>query len=64
VALVAGVTADLAGQYHAGRLIEAVAPVVDGRGGGRAELAQGGGARVEAVDDAVEAAARWVAAQP
>ncbi|MDD9857043.1 MAG: alanine--tRNA ligase, partial [Gammaproteobacteria bacterium] len=64
VALVAGVTADLAGQYHAGRLIEAVAPVVDGRGGGRAELAQGGGARVEAVDEAVEAAARWVAAQP
>jgi len=61
VALVAGVTADLAGQYHAGRLVAAVAQVVDGRGGGRPQLAQGGGARVEAVDEAVEAAYRWVA---
>ncbi|MDD9812242.1 MAG: alanine--tRNA ligase [Gammaproteobacteria bacterium] len=62
VTLVAGVTADLAGKYHAGRLIAGAAQAVDGRGGGKAEFAQGGGARVEAVAQAAEEFCRAVAA--
>jgi len=60
--LVAGVTGDLAGRYHAGRLLAIAAAAVDGRGGGKAEFAQGGGARVEAIDDAVAAFKRAVEA--
>jgi len=62
VALVAGVTADLAGRYHAGKLLAVAAAVVDGRGGGKPEFAQGGGTRVAAIDDAAAAFCRAVAA--
>ncbi|MGR3985332.1 MAG: alanine--tRNA ligase [Gammaproteobacteria bacterium] len=60
--LIAGVTGDLTARYHAGRLVESLAPLLDGRGGGRADLAQGGGGKIAALDDAMAAAARWVAA--
>jgi alanyl-tRNA synthetase len=43
VALVTGVTPDLTHRVHAGRLARAVASLVDGSGGGRADLAQAGG---------------------
>ena len=59
--LIAGVTGDLAGRYHAGHLIGALAPLVGGVGGGKPELAQGGGGKVEGVDAAMAAAYRWVA---
>lgn len=61
VTLIAGVTRDLAARYHAGRLIEALAPLVEGRGGGKPELAQGGGGKVEAVAQVMDAMRRWVA---
>jgi len=48
VQMVAMVTKDLAKKIPAGKLMQAVAPVVDGRGGGRPEMAQGGGTRPEA----------------
>ena len=60
--VIAGVTGDLAARYHAGRLVETLASLLDGRGGGRAELAQGGGGKVAALDDALAEAPRWVAA--
>jgi alanyl-tRNA synthetase len=43
VALVTGVTPDLTHRVHAGQLAKAVASLVDGSGGGRADLAQAGG---------------------
>ncbi|MEZ4317098.1 MAG: alanine--tRNA ligase [Myxococcota bacterium] len=44
VQLVAAVTKDLAGsRLHAGKIISAIAPLVGGKGGGRPDLAQGGG---------------------
>ena len=61
VTLLAGVTRDLAARYPAGKLIETLAPLVGGCGGGKPELAQGGGGKVESVDEALTAAERWVA---
>ena len=43
VTLVAGVTADLIGRVKAGEIVAAAAAKVGGKGGGRPELAQGGG---------------------
>ncbi len=60
VALIAGVSQDLTGQLKANQLIQAISPIVDGRGGGRPDLAQGGGANVENIEPAIEAAFKWV----
>jgi alanyl-tRNA synthetase len=43
VALIVGVTKDLTGKVHAGKLIKALAEQVGGSGGGRPDLAEAGG---------------------
>ena len=43
VALIAGVTKDLTSKVHAGKLMQALAPMVGGKGGGRPDLAEAGG---------------------
>ena len=43
----------IAKQVSSGNLLSAIAPVIDGRGGGKPELAQGGGSKAGAVADAV-----------
>lgn len=43
VQLVAGVTADLLAQYHAGNIVREVANICGGKGGGKPELAMAGG---------------------
>ncbi|MFW6074634.1 MAG: DHHA1 domain-containing protein, partial [Chloroflexota bacterium] len=48
---------------HAGKIIQEIAPIVGGRGGGRPELAQGGGSDVEHLDDALAAVANVVKSQ-
>ncbi len=53
VSLVAAVTADLEGRVHAGRLVQAVAGRVGGRGGGRSDFAQAGGREPEKLDGAL-----------
>jgi alanyl-tRNA synthetase len=60
VTLLAGVTSSLAKTYSAGQLIAHLAPMVGGQGGGRAEMAQGGGSDVECLDDALAAVTQWV----
>jgi len=60
VVLVAGVTADQTARIKAGELISAVAAQVGGRGNGRADFAQGGGTRPEALDEALAGVAAWV----
>jgi alanyl-tRNA synthetase len=56
-ALIAQVTKDVVLRgFDAGKLIRAIAPIVGGRGGGRAESAQGGGTDAEKLDDAFAAA--------
>ena len=43
VSLVAGVTKDLTDKYQAGKILNHVAQQVGGKGGGRPDMAQGGG---------------------
>ena len=43
IALLAMVTKDLTERFHAGRLLKEAAEIMGGRGGGRPEMAQGGG---------------------
>ncbi len=58
VAFVVGVTSDLVKDrgLHAGKIISELAQLADGRGGGRPELAQGGGKSANKVDAAIDAA--------
>jgi alanyl-tRNA synthetase len=61
-ALLAMVTNDQTGRgIHAGKIIQELAPLVGGRGGGRPELAQGGGTEIAKLDDALAAAPDVVA---
>jgi alanyl-tRNA synthetase len=53
IALVAKVTPDLTERFHAGKIVGAVAKDVGGKGGGRADMAQGGGSLPEALDPAL-----------
>jgi alanyl-tRNA synthetase len=43
VQLIAGVTKDLVGQYHAGNIVREVAAVCGGKGGGKPDMAMAGG---------------------
>ena len=60
VLLVAGVTPDQTARVKAGELVGAVAAQVGGRGNGRADFAQGGGSRPEALDAALAGVPAWV----
>ena len=51
--LIAGVTKDLAGRFHAGNIIKQAAGLVGGRGGGRPDMAQAGGPQPENLDAAL-----------
>ncbi|MDH0618003.1 alanyl-tRNA synthetase [Pseudomonas sp. URMO17WK12:I10] len=53
VVLVAGVTKDLSSQLKAGDLMKQAAAAVGGKGGGRPDMAQGGGVDVAALDQAL-----------
>ena len=63
VSLVAGVTKDLTDRVKAGDLMKHVAGQVGGKGGGRPDMAQGGGTDAAALPAALESAYRWVAGQ-
>jgi alanyl-tRNA synthetase len=53
IALVSMVTADLVGRFNAGKIIGEVAKEVGGKGGGRADMAQGGGSLPDRLDGAL-----------
>ena len=60
VVLVAGVTKDLTGQLKAGDLMKQAAAAVGGKGGGRPDMAQGGGVDAGALDSALALAVPFV----
>jgi alanyl-tRNA synthetase len=53
--LVARVTDDLTKRLNAGQLVRDIAQLVGGKGGGRADMATGGGSEPEKLDEALEA---------
>jgi len=55
VTLLAGVSKDLIGKVKAGDIVKECAPYVDGRGGGKPEIAQAGGKNAEGIPQALEA---------
>jgi len=54
--LIVAVTKDLSSRFHAGKIIKEMAAIVDGRGGGRPDMAQAGGSNPAKLDDALQAA--------
>ena len=60
VSLIVGVTKDLTGKVHAGKVVGALAALVGGKGGGRPDLAEAGGSDAGALDGALAKAAEVV----
>jgi alanyl-tRNA synthetase len=57
VSIIAGVTPGLIGRIQAGKLVGAVAKIVGGSGGGKAEIAEAGGKDQSQIDAALKVAA-------
>jgi Alanyl-tRNA synthetase len=53
VTLIASVSKDLTKRIQAGKLVQEMAPLVGGKGGGRPDLAQGGGPDASRLDEAL-----------
>ena len=53
--LIIGVTPDLTGRISARELAAELAPLVEGSGGGRPDMAQAGGKRIEGIDACLKA---------
>ena len=60
IALAAGVTKDLTEKVKAGDLMKEFAQRLGGKGGGRPDMAQGGGSDVSGLDAALKAVPAWV----
>ncbi|HEY2015171.1 MAG TPA: alanine--tRNA ligase [Bryobacteraceae bacterium] len=54
VSIISAVTKDLAGKVHAGKLVGTLAQAVGGKGGGRPDMAEGGGKDASGLDQALE----------
>ncbi len=55
VSLIVRTSADLTGKVPAGKVIKELAPLVGGRGGGKADMAEGGGTQPDKLTEALEA---------
>lgn len=60
VNLIVGVTKSLTNKITANTLIRHIAPIIDGKGGGRPDMAQAGGTNVQQLEKALEAAKLWI----
>ncbi|MBI5235192.1 MAG: alanine--tRNA ligase [Deltaproteobacteria bacterium] len=58
--LLVAVTTDLTKRFNAGEIIKRLAPMVGGKGGGKAELAQAGGPDATKIDEAIAEAWRMI----
>ena len=54
VSLIVRTSADLTSKVPAGQVIKELAPIVGGKGGGKADMAEGGGSQPEKLSDALE----------
>jgi alanyl-tRNA synthetase len=53
IAIVAAVKKEMTAEFHAGKLAGALAQAVGGKGGGRPDMAEGGGKNSSALDNAL-----------
>ncbi|MFN2501170.1 MAG: alanine--tRNA ligase [Pyrinomonadaceae bacterium] len=60
VGLVVRVSPDLTSRVKAGDVIRAIAPIVGGRGGGKPDMAEGGGTEPDKLSDAVDAGLKLI----
>ncbi len=60
VALIATVAKELQGKVQAGKIIQTIAPIVGGKGGGKPDFARGGGKDVNKVDAALAEARKLI----
>lgn len=58
--LICMVTKDLVDRFKAGEIISKLSGIVGGKGGGRPDMAQGGGTRPEKLPEALAAVVQWV----
>ena len=52
--LICSVTDDLTKKYNAGKIIKEMSEIVGGKGGGRPDMAQGGGSNPQKLTQALE----------
>ena len=63
VKLVAGVSKKISKRYPAGKLIQHITSLADGRGGGRPDMAEGGIANADKLQICLDAVSSWVESQ-
>ena len=63
ISLIAGVTKDLTNSLKAGDLMKHVTGQLNGKGGGRPDMAQGGGEGLDKLPEALSSVASWVESQ-
>ena len=63
ISLITGVTKDLTPKYHAGNLMKELTAKLGGRGGGRPDMAQGGGNNISELPSALKWVEEWVSTQ-
>lgn len=63
ISLITSVTKDLIPKYHAGNLMRELTQRLGGKGGGRPDMAQGGGSNIEALDESLEWVQSWIKSQ-
>ena len=60
IALVGGVSGSALGRLKAGEMVAHIAAQIDGKGGGRADMAQGGGVDSPALASALDNLSDWI----
>ena len=63
ITLIAGVTKDATDKVRAGDLVAHVAAQVGGKGGGRPDMAQGGGTQPENLNAALDSVTNWISSK-
>lgn len=63
VVLIAGVSKELSKKLPAGELMKEISAIVGGKGGGRPDMAQGGGPNVQDIQKSLEKVQNWVASK-
>jgi alanyl-tRNA synthetase len=55
-ALVAAVSPEFTAKFQAGKIMQAIAPIIGGKGGGKPDNARGGGKDVSKIEEALQKA--------